>query len=60
MDLAIFFLARVACGFPSSTDEYGEVLNPIALLQIAVSAQKLHITCCTGSALTVRNDVIKL
>ena len=36
------------------------VLDPVALLQIAVSAQKLHVTCCTCSALAVRDDVIKL
>jgi len=36
------------------------VLNPIALLQIAVSAQELHITDCTCATLTVRNDVVEL
>src|SRR5438874_10606141 len=35
-------------------------LNPIALLQIAIPAQELHITDGTCATLTVRNDVIEL
>jgi hypothetical protein len=46
--------------FVTAFVQQGDMLNPIALLQIAVSAQKLHIARCTSSTLAVRNDVIEL
>src|SRR5438270_8347691 len=46
--------------FVSVFIQRGVVLNPVTFLQIAIPAQKLHITCCTCSAFAVRNDVIEL